>query len=145
MQLPLKQLEGLSRQLSTELNTLRQNLAALASARQRFNESMRGLDTVGGSKAGNPMMVPLTLSMYAPGKLKTPDFVTVDIGTGYFVKKTIPEAKAFVDRKLKFLDGNIQGIEKEVTIKRRNLEGVVGVMQQKVKMTQQQVASQVAQ
>jgi prefoldin alpha subunit len=89
-------------------------------------------------------MVPLTLSMYAPGKLKTPDVVTVDIGTGYFVKKTVPEAKAFVERKLKFLDNNIQGIEKEVTLKRRNLEAVVGVMQQKIKMTQSQVANQVA-
>ena len=32
-------------------------------------------------------MVPLTNSLYVPGKLCDPDHVIVDVGTGYFVRK----------------------------------------------------------
>lgn len=33
------------------------------------------------------ILVPLTNSLYVPGKLSDPDNVIVDVGTGYFVKK----------------------------------------------------------
>jgi prefoldin alpha subunit len=33
------------------------------------------------------ILVPLTNSLYVPGKLCDPDHVIVDIGTGYFVQK----------------------------------------------------------
>jgi hypothetical protein len=32
-------------------------------------------------------LVPLTNSLYVPGKLCDPDHVIVDVGTGYFVRK----------------------------------------------------------
>ena len=35
------------------------------------------------------ILVPLTNSLYVPGKLSDPDYVIVDIGTGYFVKKVL--------------------------------------------------------
>lgn len=33
------------------------------------------------------LLVPLTNSLYLPGKLVNPDHVIVDVGTGYYVKK----------------------------------------------------------
>lgn len=33
------------------------------------------------------ILVPLTNSLYVPGKLSDPENVIVDIGTGYYVKK----------------------------------------------------------
>lgn len=33
------------------------------------------------------MLVPLTSSLYVPGKITDPEHVVVDIGTGYYVKK----------------------------------------------------------
>ena len=33
------------------------------------------------------ILVPLTNSLYVPGKLSDPDHVIVDIGTGYYVQK----------------------------------------------------------
>ena len=35
------------------------------------------------------VLIPLTSSLYVPGKLKTTETVIVDIGTGYFVEKVI--------------------------------------------------------
>jgi hypothetical protein len=36
---------------------------------------------------GNPLLVPLTSSLYVPGKISDPEQVVIDIGTGYYVKK----------------------------------------------------------
>jgi prefoldin alpha subunit len=36
---------------------------------------------------GKTILVPLTNSLYVPGKLSDPEYVIVDVGTGYFVKK----------------------------------------------------------
>ena len=36
---------------------------------------------------GKTILVPLTNSLYVPGKLCDPDHVIVDVGTGYFVRK----------------------------------------------------------
>lgn len=40
-------------------------------------------------------MIPLTTSMYVAGVMENVDKVTIDIGTGYFVEKTIEQAEEF--------------------------------------------------
>lgn len=37
--------------------------------------------------ADKTILVPLTNSLYVPGRLSNPDSVIVDVGTGYYVKK----------------------------------------------------------
>ena len=38
-------------------------------------------------RLGKPLLVPLTTSLYVPGKLADPEHVIVDIGTGFYVEK----------------------------------------------------------
>lgn len=40
--------------------------------------------------SGNPLLVPLTSSLYVPGRISDPEHVVIDIGTGYYVKKASP-------------------------------------------------------
>jgi hypothetical protein len=51
-------------------------------------------------------MVPLTNSLYVPGRLADVDEVLVDIGTGYYAKKSIASAQDFMERKvyIKYVD-----------------------------------------
>lgn len=47
------------------------------------------------------ILVPLTNSLYVPGKLSNPDYVIVDVGTGYFIQKvctTVPPLVAHLIR-----------------------------------------------
>lgn len=37
--------------------------------------------------AGKQVLVPLTSSLYVPGKLSDVEHVVVDVGTGYYIKK----------------------------------------------------------
>ncbi len=39
---------------------------------------------------GKQVLVPLTSSLYVPGKLSDVENVVVDVGTGYYVKKVNP-------------------------------------------------------
>lgn len=39
--------------------------------------------------SGTTILVPLTNSLYVPGKLSDTEHVIVDIGTGYYVKKVV--------------------------------------------------------
>jgi hypothetical protein len=41
---------------------------------------------------GKTILVPLTNSLYVPGKLSDPDHVIVDVGTGYYVQKVRHQA-----------------------------------------------------
>ena len=44
---------------------------------------------------GKQVLVPLTGSMYVPGKLSDTEKVVVEIGTGYYVEKDIPAAREY--------------------------------------------------
>lgn len=52
--------------------------------------------------AGKEILVPLTDSLYVPGKLIDTKNVLVDIGTGYFVGKTTGQAQGFLDKKVRW-------------------------------------------
>lgn len=51
--------------------------------------------------AGTEILVPLTQSMYVPGRIADAGKVLIDIGTGYFVEKSIPKAKEYLDRRVR--------------------------------------------
>jgi len=80
------QLNVLGEQLESELNTLSDSFQSLQAAVARFFQSGTALEALAAEGEGTPMLVPLTESLYAPGKLGATDKVLLDIGTGYFVE-----------------------------------------------------------
>ncbi|MBA0760301.1 hypothetical protein Gotri_023054 [Gossypium trilobum] len=52
------------------------------------------------------MSVPLTASLYVPGTLDDADKVLADIGTGYFVEKTMDEGRNYCERKINLVKSN---------------------------------------
>jgi len=53
-------------------------------------------------------MVPLTDSLYAPGKVGSTDRVLLDIGTGYFVEYTPADGADYCKRKVLLLRENVE-------------------------------------
>ena len=72
-------------------------------------------------ETGTPILVPLTPSLYVPGKLASTETVLVDIGTGFYVEKTPPAAQDFYKRKVEELGKNLVDLEKIVQGKQGNL------------------------
>ena len=77
----------------------------------RFVESGESLTRMNKDADGKDVLVPLTGSMYVPGKLTNADKVTVDIGTGYYVEKSSKDAKDYFDRKVKFVTENMERVQ----------------------------------
>jgi prefoldin alpha subunit len=57
------------------------------------------------------MLVPMTSSLYVPGLLETNQKVLIDVGTGYFLEKSVSAAKDFFLRRANFLKEKIEELQ----------------------------------
>jgi len=86
-------------------------------------------------------MVPLTSSIYVPGKLKDCKKVLIDIGTGFFVEKTPAAAETHFARRASLLKEETDKATQVHTQKRQQLEAVTAVLQRKVADAEKKNAS----
>jgi prefoldin alpha subunit len=81
---------------------------------------------------GKTLLVPLTASLYVPGKLSDMEHVLVDVGTGYYVEKSTVDAIKFYEAKVDTLGQNLLDLEKIVAQKGQNVKIVEEVLRTKV-------------
>lgn len=67
------------------------------------------------------MLVPLTSSVYVPGNLSNVLSVLIDVGTGYFINKSIPEAKKYFFSKIDYLKEEGNKIQQNLLVKQEAL------------------------
>ena len=101
------------------------------------------------SYIGKVILVPLTNSLYVPGRLSNPDTVIVDVGTGYYVKKVSPrkslmfvylimgiqeraDAVKHYQSKVDFVRSNLETLQETIQKKQENLNFLIQVMQAKM-------------
>jgi prefoldin alpha subunit len=80
----------------------------------------------------------LNQSLYVPGKIIDPSKVIVELGTGYFCDKPVPDAKDLIDRKVQLINKSIDTIESVGVNKKKNLEQITLLMNYKVQQSQNQ-------
>merc|ERR1711977_319281 len=131
--LSLEQLSQVKKQLEQEVQQLDANLQTFKSVVGKCEESKESLEAIVPENAGKPMLIPLTGSLYCKGKLGGCEKVLVDIGTGYYVRKTREGAAEFFNRKLEMVHGNVEALQRIVSEKKKNLESVNIIMSQKMR------------
>ncbi|KAJ6602773.1 Prefoldin alpha-like protein [Mycena vulgaris] len=136
--LDVSQLADVRRQLEEELNHLTNSFAQLKQAQAKFKACIENVAEIKPANKGKTILVPLTNSLYVPGKLSDPDHVIVDVGTGYFVQKTREQALKHYSAKVEYIRTNLETLEDTISKKRDNMNYLVNVMQSKL---QQQPAS----
>ncbi|XP_059426158.1 prefoldin subunit 5-like [Carassius carassius] len=141
-ELSLPQLEGLKTQLDQETEFLSSSIGQLKVVQTKYVEAKDSLNVLNKSNKGKELLVPLTSSMYVPGKLNDVDHVLVDVGTGYFVEKNVEDGKEFFKRKIDFLTKQIEKIQPALQEKHAMKQAVVEVMNMKLQQLQSQQASQ---
>ncbi|KAG1698686.1 hypothetical protein DVH05_014643 [Phytophthora capsici] len=137
MDLSLEQLNSLKGQLEKELQQLTASFGGLREAQSRFSESKQALKSMAAADLNKEVLVPLTASMFVPGKLANKEEVLVDVGTGYFVEQSVEKAEQFMDRKVEFLQSNTDQLKTVIDGKRNMHEAVIMIMQQKMQEAQQ--------
>jgi len=132
MALSLEQLNQLKASIEEELQGLQGAIQQLQVSRNKLQTSKESLGRLDSTPEGTPMLVPMTSSLYVPGETTTLETVIVDVGTGYFIEKSIPEAKLFLERKMALIEQQAQNVQSAAQFKRNNLNQTVEVMNRKV-------------
>lgn len=65
-------------------------------AHSKYGQALEALSDITPSNQDKRIMVPLTSSLYVPGQLSNIETVLVEVGTGYYVEKKIPDARTFI-------------------------------------------------
>ncbi|XP_022743468.1 probable prefoldin subunit 5 isoform X2 [Durio zibethinus] len=102
----LEQLKAVKEQADIEVNLLQDSLNNIRTATARLEIASTALNDLSLRPQGKKMLVPLTASLYVHGTLDDSEKVLVDIGTGYFVEKTMAEGKDYCERKINLLKSN---------------------------------------
>lgn len=142
--LSISQLNSIKEQIEKELEFFSTSHAQLKHAQQRFSQGQNALtDLMKIQKSRKNALIPLTSSVYVRGYLpentkSSLQKVKVDIGTGYYVEKTLDEAKIYFQGKLDYLKQQMEMIQKNIYIKQDNLLSITNEMQFKMTATSQQ-------
>lgn len=124
------QLLEVRQQLTSELEHLTQSYAQLRLVQSRFKACLEALSHFQPSRSlETPTLIPLTSSLYVPGKLKDVQNVLVDVGTGYYVEKTRDQAEKMYKEKVVFVSGNLEKLQGTMERKQDNLRVVGEVLQ----------------
>jgi len=75
-----------------DFTSLNRNMEMLQNALERYSDSRNVVSHLTPEDDGKEMLVPLTNTLYVPGKLVKPDELLVDVGAGYFVPKSVEGA-----------------------------------------------------
>ncbi|KAG6856208.1 hypothetical protein H0H87_006604 [Tephrocybe sp. NHM501043] len=130
--LDVAQLADVRKQLEEELNHLTNSFAQLKQAQAKFKACIDNVGEVKPQNADKTILVPLTNSLYVPGKLSDPDRVIVDVGTGYYVEKMRPQALKHYSDKVEYIQKNLETLEDTITKKRDNMGYLTNILQQKI-------------
>nr|CAG4638897.1 EOG090X0NBB [Cyclestheria hislopi] len=136
--LSLPQLAQLKQQLDQDLTLYQESLQTLKVAQTKFQESAECAEKLESSNEGDYILVPLTGSMYVPGKITKPSCPLVDVGTGYYAEKNVEQAKDYFKRKVKYVTEQMEKVQVLGMDKSRIREAVAEVIELKV---QAQMAS----
>ncbi|RXK37647.1 prefoldin, alpha subunit [Tremella mesenterica] len=151
------QLQEVKKQLDAELDHLTNSYSQLKQAQAKFKACVNDIgELTPKSKVpkfkrehviyvemrqlmnvGKEILVPLTSSLYVPGKINDPEYVVVDVGTGYYVRKTKSEARQHYTSKSNFVQQNLETLQKAIEKKQDNVQSVVGVLQSKLQEQRQ--------
>ncbi|KAJ1333835.1 prefoldin alpha subunit [Microdochium nivale] len=145
--LSVQQLSQVKKQLDEEIEHLTSSFTQLHAAQAKFRECLRcvGAPKPGGSPAlqnDKSVLVPLTNSLYVRGTLTNANHVLVDVGTGFYIEKSIESAAQFYQSKVTQVGGSLKELEAIVQGKTNNVRLIEDVLRQKMAAAPAPEASQ---
>ena len=83
-----QQLVEVQKTLEQDLQSLKQSIDGIKLAGSKFKESKVVVDNISKHDKETEVMIPLTSSLYIPGKIEDTEKVIVEVGAGYFIDVT---------------------------------------------------------
>jgi prefoldin alpha subunit len=88
------------------------------------------------AKDGDEILVPLTNSLFVPGTIASTDEFMVELGTGYYAKRSSAQVQEYCTRKTAMLKTNCEKLQGEIDSKRSFIEQIQLHIQKKAEAQQ---------
>lgn len=85
-QLSLPELQELHSQLSAEVESFTSSMLTFQQTASRFAAAGQSVESLKEREQGQPVLIPMTESLYVSGTLESVDTVLLEIGTGYYIE-----------------------------------------------------------
>ncbi|GAM27685.1 hypothetical protein SAMD00019534_108610, partial [Acytostelium subglobosum LB1] len=139
--LSLEQLQMVKEQVEGDIQSLSESITSLKHAAEKYLEAKEAIQGLTGAE-GKEILVPLTSSLYLPGKVNCKEKVLVDIGTQYFVEMGLDQGQQFTNRKVQMIQDQINKVQQAINVKRGQMDQIMQVAQQKISLVRQQQQQQ---
>ncbi|XP_017035890.1 probable prefoldin subunit 5 [Drosophila kikkawai] len=126
-----EQLVQIKQEFEQEMTNIQESLSTLHGCKAKYAGSKEALETFQPDWENRQILVPLTSSMYVPGRVKDLNNFVIDIGTGYYIEKDLEGSKDYFKRRVEYVQEQIEKIEKIHLQKTRFLNSVIGVLELK--------------
>ena len=121
--LSIEQLNYVGRQIEQEISNYSSSYSSLRIAYNKFLDNKEYINDLK-TYQDKEILVPMTSSLYVPGKCSDVKKVTVEIGANFYVETTIEKAEKFCDRKLEFIKKNMDNIDELIKNKNEQMNAV---------------------
>ena len=108
--LTIDQLNYLGKQIEQEISNYSSYYSSLKIALNKFLDNKEYIKDLRNYQ-DKEILVPMTSSLYIPGKCYDVKRLTVEIGTNFFVETKIDKADKFCDRKIESIKKNMDQID----------------------------------
>lgn len=140
-----EQLIQLRKQFEDEMEHFSTSLSALNMALGKYKECINNVKQVSTEgNEGKELLVPLSGSLYVPGKVKDNNKFLVDVGTGYYIEKSSEDAIKFFEGKVTQLNKDSTKVTEIITEKSRTIQRLDQVLREKVHQREMQAAKSTA-
>ena len=121
--LTLEQLSYVGKQLEQEINSYSSYYTSLRVVYNKFLDNKDYLkDLI--SYQDKEILVPMTSSLYIPGKCSDVKKITIEVGGNFFVETNVEKASKFCDRKLETVQKSMDKIDEIIKLKSNQLNAV---------------------
>ena len=121
--LSIEQLNYVGRQIEQEISNYSSSYSSLRIAYNKFLDNKEYINDLK-TYQDKEILVPMTSSLYVPGKCADVKKVTVEIGANFYVETTIEKAEKFCDRKLEYIKKNMDNIDELIKNKNEQMNAV---------------------
>ena len=121
--LSIEQLNYVGQQIEKEIKNYSQYYSSLREDNNKYLDNKEYIKQLKEYK-DKEILVPMTSSLYIPGKCKDIKKLTIEIGANFFVETTVEKAEKFCDRKIESLKKNMDSIDKLIQEKNDQLNVV---------------------
>ena len=121
--LSIDQLNYVGQQIEKDIKSYSQYYSSLRAVNNKYLDNKEYIKLLKEYK-DKEILVPMTSSLYIPGKCSDVKKVTIEIGANFFVETTVEKAEKFCDRKIENLKVNMDSIDKIIQEKNEQLNVV---------------------